>query len=85
VESIQGGLHPRSGDTYSKRLRYVEGGRVTKRLVDIQDDLLESARSELGTTGIADTVRTALELAATRSARIREFEWPGIRWHGRVG
>jgi hypothetical protein len=30
---------------------------------------------ELGTNGIADTVRSALQLAATRSARRREVEW----------
>jgi hypothetical protein len=29
----------------------------------------------LGTNGIADTVRSALQLAATRSARRREVEW----------
>lgn len=48
---------------------------MTKRLIEIEDDLLESARRELGTTGIADTVRSALQLAATRSARLREVEW----------
>jgi Arc/MetJ family transcription regulator len=48
---------------------------MTKRLIDIDDDLLESARKELGTTGIADTVRSALHLAATRSARISQIEW----------
>ncbi|BBZ27651.1 hypothetical protein MMAD_19460 [Mycolicibacterium madagascariense] len=48
---------------------------VTTRLIEIDDELLESARRELDTSGIADTVRSALELAATRSARIREFEW----------
>jgi hypothetical protein len=48
---------------------------MTKRLIEIDDELLESARHELGTTGIADTVRTALKLAAARSARLREVEW----------
>jgi Arc/MetJ family transcription regulator len=48
---------------------------VTKRLVDIEDELLETARRELGTTGIADTVRSALQLAATRAARSREVAW----------
>lgn len=48
---------------------------MTKRLIDLEDDLLEAARLELGTTGIADTVRSALHLAATRSARIQEVEW----------
>lgn len=48
---------------------------VTKRLIEIDDELLESARRELGTTGIADTVRSALQFAAARSARISQIEW----------
>jgi Arc/MetJ family transcription regulator len=48
---------------------------MTKRLIEIDDELLESAKQELGTTGIADTVRTALQLAAARSARLQEVEW----------
>lgn len=48
---------------------------MTKRLIDIDDDLLKSARAELGTAGIADTVRSALQLAATRSVRVRHIEW----------
>jgi Arc/MetJ family transcription regulator len=48
---------------------------MTKRLIEIDDDLLENAREELGTTGIADTVRSALQFAAARSARLREIEW----------
>ncbi|WP_137149653.1 DUF2191 domain-containing protein [Mycolicibacterium sp. CR10] len=48
---------------------------MAKRLVDIDDDLLESARVELNTTGISDTVRAALTLAATRSARIGQVDW----------
>jgi hypothetical protein len=48
---------------------------MTKRLIDIEDDLLGAAKVELGTTGIADTVRSALQLAATRTARLREVEW----------
>jgi Arc/MetJ family transcription regulator len=55
---------------------HIENGRpVTKRLIDIEDELLETARRELGTLGIADTVRSALQLAATRSARVAEVEW----------
>jgi Arc/MetJ family transcription regulator len=49
--------------------------RVTKRLIDLDDELLDSARQELGTMGIADTVRSALRLAATRQARLEEVEW----------
>jgi Arc/MetJ family transcription regulator len=48
---------------------------MTKRLIELDDDLLESARVELGTTGIADTVRTALQFAAARSARLSHIEW----------
>jgi Arc/MetJ family transcription regulator len=48
---------------------------MTKRLIEIDDELLESARQELGTSGITDTVRSALQLAAARSAREREVEW----------
>ncbi len=48
---------------------------MTKRLIDIDDDLLAAARDELKTNGIADTVRSALRLAASRSARVRQVEW----------
>lgn len=48
---------------------------MTKRLVDLDDELLDAARRELHTVGIADTVRSALRLAATRSARVRQIEW----------
>lgn len=34
---------------------------VTKRLIDIDDDLLDRARAALGTTSISATVRHALE------------------------
>ncbi len=48
---------------------------MTKRLIDIDDDLLAAAQRELETTGIADTVRSALRFAATRSARVRQADW----------
>lgn len=48
---------------------------MTKRLIDIDDELLAAAQEELNTTGIADTVRSALQLAASRSARVRQLEW----------
>jgi hypothetical protein len=72
---VRGGVRPGAATIYSERLMYIGGVRVTKRLIDIEDELLEAARRELGTTGIADTVRSALQLAATRSARLREIEW----------
>lgn len=48
---------------------------MTKRLIDLDDDLLAAAQRELNTTGVSDTVRAALQQAAARSARIREIEW----------
>jgi Arc/MetJ family transcription regulator len=38
---------------------------VTKRLVDIDDDILGAARAELGTATLKDTVNEALRLAAS--------------------
>ena len=45
---------------------------MTKRLVDIDDDLLEQARLRLGTTTLKDTVNTALQetVKAARRAAI---------------
>jgi Arc/MetJ family transcription regulator len=48
---------------------------VTKRLIDVDDELLDSAAHELGTTGVSDTVRTALRHAAAVSARARQVDW----------
>lgn len=48
---------------------------MTKRLIDIDDELLEQAQTELGTTGVSDTVRLALQQAAAASARLRQIEW----------
>jgi len=48
---------------------------VTKRLIDLDDDLLEAARDALGTSGVSDTVRAALRMAADNAARAREVEW----------
>lgn len=52
-----------------------DGDAVTKRLIDLDDELLETARRELGTTTITDTVRAALREAATHRARSRQIEW----------
>lgn len=54
---------------------YIPEVSMTKRLIDIDDELLAAAQRELETTGIADTVRSALRLASTRSARVRQAEW----------
>lgn len=48
---------------------------MTKRLIDLDDELLASARRELNTSGVSDTVRAALEHAAARSARARQLRW----------
>ncbi len=40
-----------------------------KHLVDLDEDALASARSELGTTGIKDTVNTALAIVADSHVR----------------
>jgi Arc/MetJ family transcription regulator len=48
---------------------------VTKRLIDLDDELLANAQRELNTTGVSDTVRTAPQQAAARSARARQLTW----------
>jgi Arc/MetJ family transcription regulator len=48
---------------------------MTKRLIDLDDDLLVAAQKELKTSGVSDTVRTALQKAAASSARARQIEW----------
>jgi Arc/MetJ family transcription regulator len=48
---------------------------MTKRLIDLDDELLADAQRELNTTGVSDTVRTALQQAAARSARARQVAW----------
>lgn len=48
---------------------------MTKRLIELDDDLLAEAQRELRTTGVSDTVRSALRLAAAASARARQVAW----------
>ena len=48
---------------------------MTKHLIELDDDLLAAAQTELNTTGVSDTVRTALRQAVAKSARAREVEW----------
>lgn len=57
---------------YDYAPRQVYPQRMTKRLVDIDDDLLQAARSSLSTTTIRETVNRALS-DATAAARRREF------------
>ncbi|WP_086009041.1 DUF2191 domain-containing protein [Nocardia brevicatena] len=46
----------------------------TKRLIEIDDELLDSARDALGTTGISGTVRVALYNSVAAVARAQEIE-----------
>lgn len=48
---------------------------MTKRLIDLDDELLASAQRELNTTGVSDTVRAALRQAASAAARARQVAW----------
>ena len=48
---------------------------MTKRLIDLDDELLADAKAELGTAGVSDTVRAALRHAVARSARARQVQW----------
>ncbi len=48
---------------------------MTKRLIDLDDELLARARRELNTSGISDTVRAALQQAASVAARARQVGW----------
>ena len=48
---------------------------MTKRLIEIDDELLESAQHALGTAGVSDTFRAALNSAVVAHARASEVEW----------
>jgi Arc/MetJ family transcription regulator len=48
---------------------------MTKRLIDLDDELLAEAQAQLGTNGVTDTVRTALAQAAASAARARQVTW----------
>lgn len=48
---------------------------MTKRLIELDDELLAEAQRELHTTGISETVRAALRLAAASAARARQVQW----------
>jgi Arc/MetJ family transcription regulator len=52
-----------------------KGISVTKRLIDLDDELLARAQRELNTTGVSDTVRAALRQAASAAARARQVTW----------
>jgi Arc/MetJ family transcription regulator len=48
---------------------------VTKRLIELDDELLAEAQRELHTSGVSETVRAALRLAAAGAARERQVQW----------
>jgi Arc/MetJ family transcription regulator len=48
---------------------------MTKRLIELDDELLEAAQRELHTSGVSDTVRSALRHAAAAAARARQVNW----------
>jgi len=48
---------------------------VTKRLIDLDDDMLAAAQRELHTIGVSDTVLEALRQTAAAAARARQVEW----------
>lgn len=48
---------------------------MTKRLIDLDDELLARAQKELNTSGVSDTVRAALRQAASAAARARQVAW----------
>lgn len=48
---------------------------MTKRLIELDDELLVAARTALNTSGVSDTVRRALEQAVAAAARSRQIQW----------
>jgi Arc/MetJ family transcription regulator len=48
---------------------------VTKRLIELDDEMLEAAQAALRTTGVTDTVRRALQEAVASAARARQVQW----------
>lgn len=47
---------------------------MTRRRVDLDDDLLENAKREFGTTALADTLHTALRVATAIRVSRRQLE-----------
>lgn len=48
---------------------------MTKRLIDLDDELLSAAQEQLHTSGVSDTVRAALRQATAAAARARQVQW----------
>ncbi|MCA1727316.1 MAG: type II toxin-antitoxin system VapB family antitoxin [Actinobacteria bacterium] len=55
---------------------------MTKRLVEIRDELLADARHALGTTTIKDTVTVALERAVKQAALRRQLTDASLKRFG---
>lgn len=51
------------------------GPYLRHRRLRVDDDLLAAAQREPHTTGVSDTVRTALKHAAHAAARARQIDW----------
>jgi hypothetical protein len=54
---------------------------MSRTTVDIDDDLLEAASRELGTSSKVDTINSALAFVAARRKRVEAFDNPLI-WGG---
>lgn len=65
----------RGGELYTVSGDRIWGCGVTKRLIDLDDELLSAAQQELGTSGVSDTVRAALRHATLAAARARQVDW----------
>ncbi len=48
---------------------------MTKRLIDVDDDLVQVAKAYFGTKTLKDTVNAALGEIAARQSRLDELEW----------
>lgn len=48
---------------------------MTKRLIELDDELLAQAQHQLRTSGVSDTVRTALVQVSASVARARQVAW----------
>lgn len=57
------------------RGRFPHISRKGSRSIDLDDELLASAQRELNTTGVSDTVRAALQQAASAAVRARQLRW----------
>lgn len=67
-EQVAGGC-PEKTDVYLDGSA-VYTRRMTKRLIDVDDDALDAARAELGTHTIKDTVNEALRRAARQRSAV---------------